>query len=208
MLQVFTCVTTPVLPQGYDWIDSLRDIASVEITDAQLEQAKHRFPCAPHRLLRHGMTEACFLCVECHVISLIVLRCDVLFRAVDLWTGTSPRRRRRLTTTDRFSKAISRPPQQQSVCRQRPQSLVLRQKPSSGTRPLEHWYNQSRIHTAFSLPPTQLLTKAILTSCVCVWGGGGGVPWCLWRRQALTASALGVLFLACTSRRMLTLLTR
>merc|ERR1711935_1077082 len=29
---------------GYDWIDSLREIAGVEITDAQLEQAKHRFP--------------------------------------------------------------------------------------------------------------------------------------------------------------------
>ena len=37
--------------QGYDWIDSLREIASVEITDSQLEQAKHRFPYAPHYLL-------------------------------------------------------------------------------------------------------------------------------------------------------------
>ena len=32
---------------GYDWIDSLREIAGVEVTDAQLAQSKHRFPYFP-----------------------------------------------------------------------------------------------------------------------------------------------------------------
>ena len=32
---------------GYDWIDTLREIAGQEISDAQLAQAKHRFPHFP-----------------------------------------------------------------------------------------------------------------------------------------------------------------
>jgi hypothetical protein len=38
---------TRLRSQGYDWIDSLREIAGVEITDAQLAPANHRFPYPP-----------------------------------------------------------------------------------------------------------------------------------------------------------------